>query len=90
MQELPLLHAQGRLDEAKSFAVVCREAAAPDDVAAQYQWHSIQAKLSATDGDLDEAELLAGEALRLIKSTDQPDILWRGVRNPGVRSSASP
>jgi ATP/maltotriose-dependent transcriptional regulator MalT len=69
-----VLHAQGRLGEAKSFAAVFREAAAPDDVAAQYQWHSIQAKLSAADGNLDEAEALAREALRLISTTDQPDI----------------
>jgi tetratricopeptide (TPR) repeat protein len=69
-----VLHAQGRLDEAKSFAAVCREAAAPDDVAAQYQWHSIQAKLSAADGNFDEAESLAREALRLIRTTDQPNI----------------
>src|SRR5579859_6981037 len=69
-----VLHAQGRLDEAKSFAAVCHEAAAPDDVAAQYQWHAIQAKLSAADGRLDEAEAMARESLRLIKTTDQPDI----------------
>ena len=69
-----LLHAQGRLEEARSFAVVCREAAAPHDVAAQYQWHSIQAKLATDDGHLDEAELLAREAVRLVRTTDQPDV----------------
>lgn len=69
-----VLHAQGRLDEARSFAAVCHESAAPDDVAAQYQWHAIQAKLSAADGRLEEAESLARESLRLIRTTDQPDI----------------
>jgi len=73
-----VLHAQGRFDESKSFATVCREAAAPHDVAAQFQWRSIQAKLSASDGQLDEAESLAREALRLIQTTDQPDVQGDG------------
>jgi hypothetical protein len=32
---LGVVHAQGRLDEAKSFAAACHESAASDDVAAQ-------------------------------------------------------
>ena len=69
-----VLHGQGRIDEATSFAAVCAASAAPHDVAAQYQWHSIGAKLAATSGELDETERLAREAVRLIKTTDQPDI----------------
>ena len=33
-------------------------------MAAQYQWHSIQAKLSAADGHLDEAESFAREYIQ--------------------------
>lgn len=69
-----VLHAQGRNDEAAEFARVCRETAAPHDVAAQFQWRTVQARLSAAAGGFDEALALATEALQLIRTTDQPDV----------------
>jgi class 3 adenylate cyclase/tetratricopeptide (TPR) repeat protein len=68
-----VLHAQGRDREAGELAEVCREMAAPDDVGAQYQWRSVRAKLLAAVGNAAEAEPLAREAVRLIRTTDQPN-----------------
>jgi class 3 adenylate cyclase/tetratricopeptide (TPR) repeat protein len=69
-----VLHSEGRDQEAGELADACREKASPDDVVAQYQWRSIRAKLLATEGRTAEAEALAREAVRLIGTTDQPDI----------------
>jgi tetratricopeptide (TPR) repeat protein len=69
-----VLHAQGRYDEAERFATTCRDTAAPEDVAAQYYAHALQAKLAAAGGRLDEAEALAHQAVRLIRTTDMIDL----------------
>lgn len=69
-----VLHAQGRDDQAGELADACREKASPHDVGAQYQWRSIRAKLLAAGGQTAEAEELARESVRLIRTTDQPDI----------------
>jgi class 3 adenylate cyclase/tetratricopeptide (TPR) repeat protein len=69
-----VLHAQGRDREAGELAEVCREKASPHDVGAQYQWRSIQARLLAAEGRIAEAEALAQESVRLIRTTDQPDV----------------
>ena len=69
-----VLHAQGRDREAGELADVCREKASPQDVGAQYQWRSIQARLLAAEGRTAEAEALARESVRLISTTDQPDV----------------
>ena len=69
------LHAQGRNQDAAEFAGICRRTAAPHDVGGQYQWRCIEAKLLVADAARrDEAEELAREAVRLIKTTDQPDV----------------
>jgi class 3 adenylate cyclase/tetratricopeptide (TPR) repeat protein len=69
-----VLHAQGRDREAGELAEVCRQKASPQDVGAQYQWRSIRARLLAVEGQTAEAEALARESVRLISTTDQPDI----------------
>jgi len=69
-----VLHDQGRDREAGELADVCREKASPQDVGAQYQWRSIQARLLAAEGRTAEAEALARESVRLISTTDQPDV----------------
>ncbi len=69
-----VLHAQGRDEEASTFAGVCHDLAAPHDVGAQYQWRCIQAKLLAVQGRPGEAEEMAHEAVRVIRTTDQPDV----------------
>ena len=69
-----VLHAQGRDQEAGRLADVCREKASPHDVGAQYQWRSIRARLLGAEGLTAEAEELARESVRLISTTDQPDV----------------
>ncbi len=69
-----VLHEQGRDREAGEFADACREKASPHDVGAQYQWRSIRARLLAGEGRIAEAEELARESVRLIRTTDQPDV----------------
>jgi tetratricopeptide (TPR) repeat protein len=64
------LHAQGRRDEAAEFCLVSREAATEEDLAAQVGWRGVEAKLLAERGEVDEAETLAEEAVRLAEPTD--------------------
>jgi class 3 adenylate cyclase/tetratricopeptide (TPR) repeat protein len=79
-----VLYAQGRHDEAAHFASVCQQTAAPYDVGAQYQWRCVQAKLLAGRGWTEEAEALAREGVRLIKTTDQPAIQADGLMSLAV------
>ena len=69
-----VLHDEGRDEEATKLAEACREKASPHDVGAQYQWRSIRARLLAAEGLVAEAEELARESVRLIRTTDQPDV----------------
>jgi predicted ATPase/class 3 adenylate cyclase len=64
------LYAAGELDEAAWFSWASEEAAAPDDVASQILWRSARAKILARQGDLERAEKLAREAVRLSEPTD--------------------
>jgi predicted ATPase/class 3 adenylate cyclase len=64
------LYAGGQLDEAAWFSWASEEAAAPDDVASQIFWRSSRAKILARQGDLDRAETLARQAVRLSEPTD--------------------
>jgi class 3 adenylate cyclase/type II secretory pathway predicted ATPase ExeA/tetratricopeptide (TPR) repeat protein len=61
-----------RTDAAESYALVCRELAADDDVASQTLWRGTRAKLLASRGLTDEAILLAREALSLAADTEAP------------------
>jgi tetratricopeptide (TPR) repeat protein len=71
-----VLYRQGGYTEAAEFAAVCRELASADDVASQFLWRCVQAKLLAGDGEHARSEALVGEALELIGDSDWVD--WQG------------
>jgi class 3 adenylate cyclase/tetratricopeptide (TPR) repeat protein len=56
------LYAQGQVDEAEQYALVCREAASSDDIYAQMQWRALLAKVLARRAEFEEAERLARDA----------------------------
>ncbi len=64
------LYLQERDDEALRLSGLSREAAAPDDLIAHVQWRTAQAKALARAGNVQEAEALAREAVRLAGETD--------------------
>jgi ATP/maltotriose-dependent transcriptional regulator MalT len=63
---------QGRMDEADEFAERTRELAAEDDVDPQIAWRLVRAKVLAHRGDVEEALVLAEEALTLSHAADNP------------------
>jgi class 3 adenylate cyclase/tetratricopeptide (TPR) repeat protein len=67
------LYRQRRDDEALRMTEQSEEIAAADDVATQYLWRSVRAKLLARQGRFAEAETLAGEAIRIIEGAQDPD-----------------
>jgi predicted ATPase/class 3 adenylate cyclase len=64
------LYAQGDYQEAGRFSRASEEAAAPDDVISQMLWRTSRAKILAREGDIERAEALAREAVRLGEPTD--------------------
>jgi len=62
--------ALGRTEDARRFAAECRETSASDDVVNQFMWRSVEAKLLATEGRLDEAVSLIREAVEWAGRTD--------------------
>jgi predicted ATPase/class 3 adenylate cyclase len=64
------LYAEGQDDEAERFSRESEDAAAPDDVVSQILWRTARAKILARRGDLEGAETLAREAVRLVEPTD--------------------
>jgi tetratricopeptide (TPR) repeat protein len=66
------LYQQGRYDESRTFAAFSAEVADEDDLATQVLWRGVSAKLVAHDGEFDEAELVAREAVELIRRADDP------------------
>ena len=66
------LHRQGRDDEAATFATFSQETAAADDLAGQYLWRQVQAKVLARRGEIEEAIRLATEAVELTDQSDDP------------------
>jgi ATP/maltotriose-dependent transcriptional regulator MalT len=64
------LYLQGRDDEALRFSDLSASSAAKDDPGAQVLWRSARAKVIARLGQLDEAEELSAEAVRLAETTD--------------------
>jgi class 3 adenylate cyclase/tetratricopeptide (TPR) repeat protein len=64
------LYVQGRHDEAVDFVQVAEEVAAEDDVISQALWRSAKAAILVRDDRLDEAEVLAREAVELLDRTD--------------------
>ncbi len=71
-----VLYRQGRYQESAELAGVCRELASPDDVASQFLWRCVQAKLLARDGQHERADAILTEALELIGGSDWVD--WQG------------
>jgi tetratricopeptide (TPR) repeat protein len=66
------LYLQGRYDEAEDLTSVSREAASLDDVISQVKWRGELAKVLARRGEMDSAEALAREGVKLASSTDFP------------------
>ncbi len=71
-----VLYRRGRYDESAEFAEVCRSLASADDVASQFLWRCVRAKLLARDGQHDEADTVLAEAITLIGDSDWLD--WQG------------
>ena len=61
---------QDRFDESARFCEASRHAAAADDLSAQVEWRTVEAKLLARRGQNAEAEMLAREAVSLVGQTD--------------------
>jgi predicted ATPase/class 3 adenylate cyclase len=64
------LYAQGDYEEAGRFSRASEMAAAPDDAISQMLWRTSRAKILARHGELQRAEVLAREAVRLGEPTD--------------------
>jgi class 3 adenylate cyclase/tetratricopeptide (TPR) repeat protein len=64
------VYAQGRHEDAEYLTGVGEGAATPDDVLSHIAWRSVRAKALAKKGDLEQAELLAREAVALAEETD--------------------
>jgi tetratricopeptide (TPR) repeat protein len=67
------LYAQGRYDEAWVIAKRSSEVSAADDLAAQFHWRSVTAKLLARAGRFDEAVGMAREAVAIIRRSEELD-----------------
>ena len=61
---------QGRYDEAEQLTRECEAACRPNDVHSQILWRSIRAKTLARRNEIDEALLLAHEAVVLAQESD--------------------
>ena len=71
-----VLYRQGRYQESSELAGVCRELASPDDVASQFLWRCVHAKLLARDRQHERSGAILAEALELIGDSDWVD--WQG------------
>jgi class 3 adenylate cyclase/tetratricopeptide (TPR) repeat protein len=63
-------YAQGRPDEAMVLSQEAERLGAPDDLVTQYKWRALRAKVLAREGDFEEGERLAREAVELVARTD--------------------
>jgi tetratricopeptide (TPR) repeat protein len=68
------VYAQGRLAEAERLAAASAEAGTADDVANETLWRTVRAKVLAERGELEDAVLLAREAVELASATDAPNL----------------
>ena len=71
-----VLYRQGRYEESTDLAAACQELASPDDVASQFLWRCVQAKLLARDRQRERSDALLTEALDMIGASDWLD--WQG------------
>jgi tetratricopeptide (TPR) repeat protein len=67
------LYRQGRDDEALALTEESQAVAADDDVATQYLWRCVRAKVLARRGDLATGEALAREAIAIIENAQDPE-----------------
>ena len=65
-----VLYLQGRADEAMPLTALVAESALTDDLDSQVGWRRVQAKVLAEQGDFEQAERLAREAIELAGQTD--------------------
>jgi len=70
------LYLQGRYRDSAEFVAVCRDLASPDDVASQFLWRCIQAKLLARERQYERSDTIIAEAIELIGASDWLD--WQG------------
>ncbi len=66
------LYRQERFEESGNYAKFSAEVAAPEDLATQVLWRGVSAKLLARQGNLEDAERVAREAVELIRRADDP------------------
>jgi DNA-binding SARP family transcriptional activator len=71
------LYVQGRYEDAAGWARLAKEHAVADDKSGQFGWRRVSAKLLAHEGQLEEAQRLANEALTIVSATD--DLTGRGM-----------
>jgi class 3 adenylate cyclase/DNA-binding SARP family transcriptional activator len=69
-----LLCTLGRLDEAEALARELAGSAPEDDLMPQALWRSTLGRVLAARGELEEAERLLGESLRLTEGVESPDL----------------
>lgn len=71
-----VLYRRGLYQESAEHVRVCRELASEDDVASQFLWRCVSAKLLARREEHEQADAVLAEALALIASSDWLD--WQG------------
>ena len=95
-----VVYAQGRADEAEEITRRAEELSDADDVEPQALWRSVRAKVLAGRDLAEDAERLAREAVRLIRTTDAPgwqadalldlaEVLRRSARPDEARAVAA-
>jgi tetratricopeptide (TPR) repeat protein len=65
----------GRFEEAEGYAAIARRVAAEDDLASQVVGRRAQALVLAARGELEEAERLSREAVRMFADAECPNLL---------------
>jgi class 3 adenylate cyclase/tetratricopeptide (TPR) repeat protein len=68
-----VLYRQGSHRESAEFVAICQRLASPDDVASQFMWRCVRAKLLARDRKHEEADVIIAEAIELIGGSDWLD-----------------
>ena len=68
-----LLYEKGSLDEAAALVDRARDLSAPDDSLTEMKWRSVEAKVLAARGRIDEATELAADAVTIASSTGYYD-----------------
>ena len=75
------LYAQDRGDEAKEMAAASRDSAGGEDAYSQVFWRGVSARVSAREGQREEAERLAREAVEIAEGTDSVELQGTALRN---------